>query len=307
MTSLIVAALFAAVAIIFIRGAIRVVPQQAAYVVERLGKYHTTLHAGLHILIPFIDRVAYKLPLQEIPRDTDPQVAITRDNVTVTIDGVLYYQVTDPKAAAYGTSDFRSAIENLSKTTLRAEAGKRELDKLLEDRAVMNAAVVSALDEASLTWGVKVLRYEVKDITPPDDVLRAMQLQLTAEREKRALIARSEGQSTEQVNLANAHKTAAIAASEGDKQAAINRAQGEAEAQVLTAEATAKAFNLIATALNSEGGERAMELKVAEQYIEKFGNLAKESTTVLMPSGMGDMAGMIASALSIAKPMRGRS
>lgn len=301
MTFLIILGFLATLAIVFAIKSIRVVPQQTAFVVERLGKYHATMEAGLHLLVPFVDRVAYKLPLQEIPMDTEPQTAITKDNVTVSIDGVLYYQVTDPHSAAYGTSDFRAAIENLAKTTLRSEAGKRALDELLSDRAAMNAAVVLVLDDASVNWGVKVLRYEVKDISPPPSVLAAMQLQMTAEREKRALIARSEGQRTEQVNLAEGKREAAIAESEGERQAAINRATGEASAMLALASATADSFKVVAQALAEPGADRAMQLRVAEQYIQQFGNLAKEGNTLLLPTNMGDMASLIAGAMSIAK------
>ncbi len=301
MISTLVAVLVALVAVVAIIKCVRIVPQQSAFIVERLGKYHDTLHAGLHILIPFVDRVAYRVPLQEIPMDTDPQGAITRDNVTVTIDGVLYYQVTDPHAAAYGTSDFETAIEMLAKTTLRSEVGKRELDRLLEERSTINAAVVGALDEASQGWGVKVLRYEVKDITPPESVLHAMQLQLTAEREKRALIARSEGQRAEQVNLAEGEKSAAIAASEGDKTAAINKAQGEAQALTMVAEATAQAIEKIAAAIQRPGGEQAIQLKVAEQYVGAFGNIAKAGNTVVVPADMSNLASLITGAMSIVK------
>lgn len=301
MITSVVMASVAIFAVVMVMKCIRIVPQQSAFIVERLGKYHATLTAGLHILIPFVDRVAYRIPLQEIPMDTDPQAAITRDNVTVTLDGVLYYQVTNPQAAAYGTSDFETAIEMLAKTTLRSEVGKRELDRLLEERTTINTAVVSALDEASSVWGVKVLRYEVKDITPPEVVLRAMQLQLTAEREKRALIAKSEGQKTEQINLAEGEKSAKIAESEGAKQAAINRAEGEAQAMRLVAEATAQAFEKIAESIQKPGGDQALQLKVAEQYIQAFGHIAKEGNTVVVPANMGDMASLITGALAIAK------
>lgn len=301
MIATIIAVLLALFAVVTIIKCIRIVPQQSAFIVERLGKFHATLDAGLHILIPFVDRVAYRVPLQEIPMDTDPQAAITKDNVTVTIDGVLYYQVTDPQSAAYGTSDFEAAIEMLAKTTLRSEVGKRELDRLLEERSTINAAVVSALDEASQGWGVKVLRYEVKDITPPESILHAMQMQLTAEREKRALIARSEGQRAEQVNLAEGEKSAAIAASEGNKLAAINKAEGEARALTMVAEATAEAIEKIASAIQKPGGEQAIQLKVAEQYVGAFGNIAKQGTTVVVPADMSNLASLITGAMSIVK------
>ena len=280
---------------------IRIVPQQTACIVERVGKYHATLHAGIHVLLPFIDRVAYVIPLQEIPMDTDPQAAITRDNVGVTMEGVLYYQVTDPKAAAYGTTDFETAIEMLAKTTLRSEVGKRELDRLLEEREAINAAVVSALDEASSGWGVKVLRYEVKDIMPPQNVLNAMQLQLVAERERRAVVARSEGQRTEQINLADGQRQAAIAQSEGERQAAINKAQGEADAILSVARATAEALETVGKAIQSSGGDKAVQLKVAEQYVDAFSKIAKEGNTVVVPANMADLSGLITAAMAVTK------
>jgi regulator of protease activity HflC (stomatin/prohibitin superfamily) len=252
-------------------------------------------------LIPFIDRVAHRVPLQEIPMDTEPQSAITRDNVTVSVDGILYYQVTDPRSAAYGTSDFRIAIELLAKTTLRSEIGKYELDKLLEERQAINVAVVNALDEASVGWGVKVLRYEVKDITPPEIVLKAMQMQLTAEREKRALIAKSEGQRTQKINEAEGERQAAIARSEGDKTAAINRAEGEAEAIKMLSLANAEAIKNVAKAIEEQGGSDAVNMKLAQQYIDAFAHLAKENNTMIIPSNLSDVSSMIASAMAVVK------
>jgi regulator of protease activity HflC (stomatin/prohibitin superfamily) len=301
MTSLIVTLALLVVIVVFVAKAIRVVPQQSAFVVERLGRYQETLTAGLHVLIPLVDRVAYKHVLKEVPMDVAPQICITKDNTQVTIDGILYYQVTDPKLASYGSSDYEMAIEQLAKTTLRSEVGKKELDKLLEERSTINVAVVAALDEASSGWGVKVLRYEVKDITPPDNVLRSMQMQLTAEREKRALIAKSEGQKQEQINIADGERQAAIAASEGEKTSAINRAQGEAEAIKLVAEATAEAIHRVAEAIGKPGGMEATQLKVAEQYVAAFGNLAKQGNTLIVPADMGNIAGLISSAMTIVK------
>ena len=293
--------LFVVGAMVTIAKSIRIVPQQTSLIIERLGKYHTTLHAGLHILIPFIDRVAHRVPLQEIPMDTEPQSAITRDNVTVLVDGILYYQVTDPRSAAYGTSDFRVAIELLAKTTLRSEIGKYELDKLLEERQAINVAVVNALEEASVGWGVKVLRYEVKDITPPEIVLKAMQMQLTAEREKRALIAKSEGQRTQKINEAEGERQAAIARSEGDKTAAINRAEGEAEAIKMLSLANAEAIKNVAKAIEEQGGTDAVNMKLAQQYIDAFAHLAKENNTMIIPSNLSDVSSMIASAMAVVK------
>lgn len=301
MTTLTVTVVLALIVGMFVISAIRVVPQQSAYVVERLGRYQLTQTAGLLFLVPFIDRVAYKHSLKEVPMDVEPQVTITRDNSQVTIDGILYFQVTDAKLASYGTSNYMMAIVQLAKTTLRSEVGRRELDRLLEERATINGAVVAALDEASAAWGVKVLRYEVKDITPPEVVLRAMQLQLTAEREKRALIARSEGQRQEQINLAEGHKQAAIAQSEGAKQAVINKAQGDAQSIEMVATATATAIRRVADAISAPGGMEATQLKVAEQYVAAFANVAKTSTTVVVPADLGNMASLVTSAMSIVK------
>ncbi|MBP7900850.1 MAG: SPFH/Band 7/PHB domain protein [Gammaproteobacteria bacterium] len=277
-----------AVAAVIIAKGIVIVPQQMAFVVERLGRYNGTLHAGLHIIIPMIDRIAYRHSLKEVPMDVAPQVCITRDNTQVQIDGILYYQVTDAKLASYGNENYGMAIESLAKTCLRSEVGRRELDKLLEERATINVAVVSALDEASITWGVKTLRYEIKDINPPHDVLASMQLQITAEREKRAAIARAEGE-----------KQAAIAQSEGDKQAAINAATGEAEALRLVAEANADAIAKVAAATELAGGMQAVNLKVAEQYVQAFAQLAKTGNTIIVPANVADVSGMLASAMSV--------
>ena len=280
---------------------LRIVPQQTACVVERLGRYHATLEPGLHIIVPFVDRIAYIHLLKEVPYDVQPQVCITKDNTQVQIDGILYFQVTDPKLASYGTSDFRTAIENLAKTTLRSEVGKRDLDKLLEDRQTINVAVVNALDEASSGWGVKVLRYEVKDIVPPAPVINAMQLQITAEREKRAKIAESEGERQKAINIAEGQKQAAIAKSEGDKAAAINNAQGQAQAILAIADATAQALAITGKAISQPGGQEAVNLKVAQQYLESFGNIAKTSNTVVVPANLSDPAAFIAGALKVAQ------
>lgn len=277
-----------AVAAVIIAKGIVIVPQQMAFVVERLGRYNGTLDAGLHIIIPMIDRIAYRHSLKEVPMDVAPQVCITRDNTQVQIDGILYYQVTDAKLASYGNENYSMAIESLAKTCLRSEVGKRELDKLLEDRQTINVAVVSALDEASITWGVKTLRYEIKDINPPHEVLASMQLQITAEREKRAAIARAEGE-----------KQAAIAQSEGEKQAAINAATGEAEALRLVAEANADAIAKVAAATELAGGMQAVNLKVAEQYVQAFAQLAKAGNTIIVPANVADVSGMLASAMSV--------
>ncbi|AGW90630.1 MULTISPECIES: SPFH domain-containing protein [Cupriavidus] len=287
--------------IVLIAKGIKIVPQQHAWVLERLGRYHATLTPGLSIVVPFVDRVAYKHVLKEIPLDVPSQVCITKDNTQLQVDGVLYFQVTDPMKASYGSSNFVVAITQLSQTTLRSVIGKLELDKTFEERAFINHSVVNALDEAAANWGVKVLRYEIKDLTPPKEILHAMQAQITAEREKRALIAASEGKRQEQINLATGAREAAIQKSEGERQAAINRAQGEASAILAVAEANAQAIQKIGNAIRTEGGMDAVNLKVAEEYVAAFGNLAKQGNTLIVPGNMGEMSSMIASALQIVK------
>ena len=288
-------------AIVLIAKCIKIVPQQHAWVLERLGRYHATLTPGLTIVVPFIDRVAYKHSLKEIPLDVPSQVCITKDNTQLQVDGVLYFQVTDPMKASYGSSNFVVAITQLSQTTLRSVIGKLELDKTFEERDFINHSVVNALDEAAANWGVKVLRYEIKDLTPPKEILHAMQAQITAEREKRALIAASEGKRQEQINLASGAREAAIQKSEGEKQAAINTAQGEAAAILAVAEANAAAIEKIGRAIRTEGGTEAVNLKVAEEYVAAFGNLAKQGNTLIVPGNLAEMGSMIASALQIAK------
>ncbi len=280
---------------------IKIVPQQNAWVIERFGKYNRSLEPGLSIVIPFMDRVAYKHRLTEFPIDIAPQVCITRDNTQVQVDGVLYYQVTDAARASYGTSNYLAAITMLAQTALRSECGKRDLDKLLEDRDAINRTVVFALDEASPNWGVKVLRYEIKDITPPQQVLASMQKQITAEREKRALIAQSEGKKQEEINLAEGLMTASIRESEGTRQAAINNAQGEAEAILLVAKATAESIRVVAEAIQSEGGMIAVNLKVAERFVDAFGNIAKQGNTMIIPGNAADIAGLVATAMQVVK------
>lgn len=289
----------AVLAIVFAFQAIKVVPQQSAWIVERLGKFHAVLSPGLNVVIPFIDRVAYKHSLKEIPLDTPSQVCITKDNTQLSVDGVLFFQVTDPTRASYGTSNYVIAITQLAQTTLRSVIGKMELDKTFEERDLINRSVVSAIDEAALNWGVKVLRYEIKDLTPPAVILQAMQQQITAEREKRAVVAASEGRKQEQINLATGAREAAIAESEGEKQAAINKAEGEAAATLAIAKATAEALRQIAEATRAPGGMDAVNLKIAEQYVQAFAQLAKEGNTILLPSNMNDMGSLIASAMTI--------
>jgi len=291
-------------AAIFVVKAVKVVPQQHAWVVERLGRFHATLAPGLNIVLPFIDRVAYRHVLKEIPLDVPSQICITRDNTQLQVDGILYFQVTDPRLASYGSSDYIVAITQLAQTTLRSVIGKMELDKTFEERDDINRAVVAALDEAAASWGVKVLRYEIKDLTPPKEILHAMQAQITAEREKRALIAASEGRKQEQINIATGEREAFIQRSEGEKQAAINQAQGEATAVITVAEATAQAINQIAQAIQSPGGMDAVNLKVAEKYVEAFAGVAKQGNTLILPGNMAEMGSMVAAAMSIVKAQK---
>lgn len=288
-----------AIAAVFVIEGVRVVPQQSAWIVERLGKFHQVLEPGLNVIIPFVDRVAYRHSLKEVPADVPEQVCITKDNTQLAVDGLIYYQVTDPRLASYGTSDYMMAITQLAQTTLRSEVGKMELDQSLQSREEINRQVVSVLDEAGRSWGVKVLRYEVKNLTPPESILRAMQQQITAEREKRALIAKSEGEKQQQINVADGARQAAILNSEGEKQAAINRAQGEATALRVVAEATAAAVTSVAEALGHEGGQQAANLKVAELYIQAFGNLAKAGNTLIVPTNLSDVSSVIASAMTV--------
>ena len=277
-----------------------VVPQQEVYVVERLGRFHKALTAGLNILIPFIDRVAYRHSLKEVPLDVPSQVCITRDNTQLTVDGIIYFQVTDPKLASYGSSNYIMAITQLAQTTLRSVIGRMELDKTFEERDEINSIVVAALDEAAGAWGVKVLRYEIKDLVPPQEILRSMQAQITAEREKRARIAESEGRKIEQINLASGQREAEIQQSEGEAQAAINASNGEKIARLrLVAEANADAIRKIAEAVRSEGGSEAVNLKVAEQYVAAFSNLAKESNTLIMPANVADIGSLVSAGLKI--------
>jgi regulator of protease activity HflC (stomatin/prohibitin superfamily) len=295
------ALVLAVIALIFIARSFRIVPQQHAWVVERLGKYNATLEPGLKLVVPFVDRVAYKHSLKEVPLDVPSQVCITKDNTQLQVDGILYFQVTDPKRASYGSSDYIMAITQLAQTTLRSVIGKMELDKTFEERDLINGAVVNALDEAAASWGVKVLRYEIKDLTPPAEILRSMQAQITAEREKRALIAASEGRRAEQVNIAMGQREAFIARSEGEKQAEINKAQGEAAAITAVADATADAITKIAAAIRQPGGEQAVQLKVAEKAVEAFGQLAKTNNTMIVPGNMGEVAGLIGTAMALMK------
>ncbi len=288
------------VLIVIARTAI-VVPQQSAYIVEYLGKYRKTIQAGFHILVPFVEKVAYKHSLKERAFDIAEQVCITRDNVQVGVDGVLYLKVLDPQRASYGISDFNFAITQLSQTTLRSEIGKIDLDRTFEERATINQQVVQELDKASDPWGVKVLRYEIKNINPPRDVLSAMEKQMRAEREKRATILTSEGERDAQINRAEGEKQRVIKESEANQQQQINEAQGEAAAILAVATATAEGLRQVAAALSNPGGDQAMRLRVAEQYVNEFGKLAKAGNTLVLPANLSDVGSMIALATNIVK------
>ncbi|PJJ17427.1 Regulator of protease activity HflC, stomatin/prohibitin superfamily [Janthinobacterium sp. OK676] len=294
-------------ALVFVFKTVNVVPQQHAWVVERLGKFHAVLGPGLNIVVPFVDRIAYKHVLKEIPLDVPPQVCITRDNTQLQVDGILYFQITDAMRASYGSSNYIAAITQLAQTTLRSVIGKMELDKTFEERDHINTAIVNAIDESAANWGVKVLRYEIKDLTPPKEILHAMQAQITAEREKRALIAASEGRKQEQINIASGEREAAIARSEGEKQASINRAEGQATAIVALAQASAEALRQVGAAIREPGGEDAVNLKVAEQYVGAFAQLAKTNNSIIVPANLGDMSGLIATAMQVVKTQKPKS
>ena len=289
------------VVVIFAFRTFKVVPQQNAWVIERLGKYHATLTPGLSLIFPFIDRLAYKHSLKEIPLDVPSQVCITKDNTQLTVDGILYYQITDAMRASYGSSNYIIAITQLAQTTLRSVIGRMELDRTFEERDTINHAVVQALDEAALNWGVKVLRYEIKDLTPPPAILHSMQAQITAEREKRALIAASEGRRQEQINIATGEREAAIARSEGQKQSQINQAQGEASAITAVADATADAIRKIAAAIEQPGGQQAVQLKVAERAVEAYAQLAQKNNTMIVPGNMSEVSALIGTAMALMK------
>ncbi len=288
-------------AVIFIYKSVKVVPQQDAWVVERFGKFNAVLQPGLNFIIPLIDKIAYRHSHKEIPLDTSSQICITKDNTQLQVDGVLYFQVTNPELASYGTSDYVMAITQLAQTSLRSVIGTMSLDKTFEERDEINARVVQAVDEAAQTWGVKVLRYEIKDLTPPKEILRAMQLQITAEREKRAVVAASEGQKQKEINIAEGNRAALIAQSEGEKQAAINKAEGEARAIEAVAKAQAEAIRVVADSIAQPSGIAAVNLQVAEKYVEAFGNVAKTNNTMLLPANFADMGSMIATAMTIVK------
>jgi len=294
-----IATFLVAMVIVVIFEGVRIVPQQNAWIVERLGKFYRVLEPGLNLIIPFFDRVAYKHSLKEIPLDVPEQICITKDNTQLTVDGIIYFQVIDPRLASYGSSDYIQAVTQLAQTALRSVVGKMELDKTFESRDEINHTVVQVLDEAGRTWGIKVLRYEIKSLTPPEAILRAMQAQITAEREKRAVIATSEGKRQQEINIADGERQAAILESEGQKTAQINKAMGEAQAIELVANANANAVRVVAEAIGMPGGMNAANLKVAELYIGAFDNLARTNNTLIIPSNMSDMAGLVASAMTV--------
>jgi regulator of protease activity HflC (stomatin/prohibitin superfamily) len=280
---------------------IRIVPQKMAFIIERLGKYSTTLEAGFHILVPFLDKVSYKHTLKEQAVDVAPQQCITKDNIAVEVDGILYMQVVDPKKASYGISNYAFASTQLAQTTMRSVIGKLDLDKTFEERETINSAIVDAVDKASDPWGVKVTRYEVKNILPPQSIKDAMEKQMRAEREKRATIAESEGDRQAKINRAEGEKQQMIAQSEGEKQKRINEAEGRAVEILKVAEATANGIREIASAINEKGGINAVNLRIAEQYLNEFGKLAKTNNSIIIPSNLSDIAGVIKAAASVIK------
>ncbi len=298
---------FAALALLILKKTAVVVPQQSAYVVERLGKYSSTLNAGLHILVPFIDVIRYRHSLKELAVDVAEQVCITRDNVQVGVDGVLYIKVLDAERASYGITDFRFAIAQLAQTTLRSEIGKIDLDRTFEERSTINISVVNELDKASAPWGVKVMRYEIRNINPPQDVINAMEKQMRAEREKRAVILTSEGQRDAAINEAEGQKQKVIKASEAKRQQQINEAEGEANAILAIATATSEGIRKVAEAIQDPGGYEAVQLRVAEQYIGEFGELAKASNTLILPASVSDVGSMIALAMNVINKSPGKT
>jgi len=297
--SLIVIGIIAVIIVVLLIKTAVVVPQRSEYIVERLGKYNKSLGAGFHILIPFLDKIAYKRSLKEEVMDIPSQDCITTDNVSVSVDGVLYLQVIDSKLSAYGIDDYRIAASQLAQTSLRSVIGKIELDRTFEERETLNQQVVAAIDEAAQNWGVKVLRYEIKDITPPQSVMDAMEKQMRAEREKRAAIATSEGDRQARINRAEGLKKEAIEVSEGEKQKRINEAEGQAKEIELVAQATADGIRKISESLSLAGGETAANLRIAEKYIAEFGKLAKENNTMILPANMGDISSMVATVMSV--------
>ncbi|MDO9632791.1 MAG: stomatin-like protein [Humidesulfovibrio sp.] len=292
------------VIVVFAKTAV-VVPQRSEFIVERLGKYHNTLGAGFHILIPFIDAVAYKRSMKEEVLEIPPQICITRDNVSVSIDGVVYLEVRDSKLSCYGIVDYYQASIQLSQTSLRSAIGKIDLDKTFETREAINHQVITAVDEAALNWGIKVLRYEIKDINPPPGIMAAMELQVKAEREKRAEIMRSEGERQARINMAEGQRQQAINVSEGEKQKRVNEAEGRGSEIEIVANATAESIRRVAEALNGPGGMDAARVRLAEKYIAEFGNLAKQNNTLILPANVADVASLVAQALAVVDGVRG--
>jgi regulator of protease activity HflC (stomatin/prohibitin superfamily) len=293
--------ILAGLVVLIIATGVRVVPQQSAYVVERLGKFHIALHAGVSYIIPFIDKIAYRHTLKEQTIDIPEQVCITRDNVQVGVDGVIFVQVFDPQMASYGISKYLFSIIQLAQTTMRSEMGKIDLDKTFEERTIINSSIVTAINDASRTWGVKILRYEIKNIVPPDTVLKAMEKQMQAEREKRAIILQSEGEKQSAINVAEGQKQKVVLESEAVRQKQINEATGQSEAIRSIANATADGLKAVASAVQSQGGMEAVQLRVAEKLVEQFGNLAKQTNTLILPANFGDISSLIATAMSVVK------
>ncbi len=304
-TGTIILIAFAVVLILVLIKTIQVVPHRSVYIVERLGKYHTNLNPGLHILIPFVDQVAYKHTLKEQAIDVASQTCITQDNISVEVDGVLYLQIMDPKKSSYGIDNYRYASIQLAQTTMRSIIGQMELDKTFEERDTINSTILQSLDKASDPWGIKVTRYEVKNITPPQTIHDAMEKHMRSEREKRASIAESEGDRQARINRADGEKQELIAKSEGEKQKKINEAEGRAKEIERIAEATSRGILEVAKAVREDGGEEAVNLRVAEQYIGEFGNLAKENNTMILPSNLTDVSSMVAAAMSVIDQQKG--
>ncbi|MEK7881019.1 MAG: stomatin-like protein [Deltaproteobacteria bacterium] len=291
----------AIVVVIFIAKSVVIVPQQSAYLIERLGKYHATFFAGIGFTVPFMDRIAYKHTLKEIAIDIPEQICITRDNVQVGVDGVLFVQVVEPRMASYGIANYVFAISQLAQTTMRSEMGKIDLDKTFEERTTINAAIVGAINDAAKIWGVKVLRYEIKNIVPPKSVLLAMEKQMQAERERRAVILQSEGQKQSEINVAEGQKQKVVLESEAARQRQINEAAGQAEAIRAVAQATADGIKMVASSIKAEGGMEAVQLRVAEKFVGEFGNLARTTNTLILPANLGDISSLIATAMTVIK------
>ena len=301
LTSLITLVLLLLFGFAILRSALRIVPQQNAWIVERLGRFHRALSPGLNVVVPFMDRVAYRFDLREVPSEVPAQVCISLDNTTLTVDGFLYLQITDPVKAAYGSSNPMNAAMQLAQTSMRSEIGKLHLDQALSSRQMLNTAVAAAVEEAAINWGIKVLRYEIKDITPPQAILHAMELQITAEREKRAIIFKSEGERQQQINTSEGQRQREINLADGRRQAEILRAEGEAKAIELVAAATADAIRAIATAAVVDGGIEAVQMQLARDFIDKWGNLAKQGTTMIVPADLGNIGAVVGTALQIVK------